>query len=43
MVEFEIKDGVAIIPEGTTVVPKLAFANQAELKEITIPEGVTTI
>jgi hypothetical protein len=43
MVEFEIKDGIAIIPEGTTVVPKLAFANQAELREITILEGVTII
>lgn len=43
MEKFEINYGIAIIPEGTTVVPKLAFASQAELKEITIPEGVTTI
>ena len=25
MARFEIKDGVAIIPEGTTVIPTTAF------------------
>jgi hypothetical protein len=37
------KDGVAIIPEGTTEIGKYAFSYCASLKSITIPEGVTEI
>ena len=43
MSQFEIKDGVAIIPEGTTVIEFAAFKNCVELHSVTIPESVTTI
>ena len=37
------KNGVAIIPEGTTEIGELAFAFCDSLKNITIPESVTEI
>lgn len=37
------KDGVAIIPEGTTEIGKYAFAVCNSLKSVTIPESVTEI
>lgn len=43
MTNFEIKDGTAIIPEGTTVIPKRAFYDCQELKRVVIPEGVELI
>ena len=43
MAKFEIKDGVAIIPEGTTKIEPYAFAGSTILKSIIIPESVTEI
>ena len=43
MAEFEIKDGVAIIPEGVTEIGNDAFHGCTSLESITIPEGVTKI
>ena len=43
MAKFEIKDGVAIIPEGTTEIGYAAFKNCTSLKSVTIPESVTEI
>ena len=43
MAQFEIKDGVAIIPEGTTEIGGWAFCDRTSLKSITIPESVTKI
>lgn len=43
MAAFEIKDGAAIIPEGTTVIPQQAFCECLELISITIPDSVTII
>ena len=43
MAEFEIKDGVAIIPEGTTEIGQWFFAQDLSLKSVTIPESVTKI
>ena len=43
MTNFEIKDGTAIIPIGTTVIPKRAFYDCQELKRVVIPEGVELI
>ena len=43
MAKFEIKDGVAIIPEGTTEIGGWAFEGCTLLKSITIPESVTEI
>ena len=43
MAEFEIKDGVAIIPEGVTEIGDDAFHGCTSLESITIPEGVTKI
>ena len=37
------KNGVAIIPEGTTEIGELAFACCDSLKSVTIPESVTEI
>ena len=38
MAKYEIKDGVGIIPEGTTKIEDHAFDNCAELTSITIPD-----
>lgn len=43
MAQFKIKDGVAIIPEGTTEIGTLAFKGCTSLQNITIPESVTKI
>ena len=39
----DIKDGVAIIPEGSTKITHAAFENCAELKSVVIPDSVTII
>ena len=43
MAEYEIKDGVCIIPEGTTEIGDLAFLNKDALTNIVIPDSVTEI
>ena len=43
MAQFEIKDGVGIIPDGTKKIKKYAFTGCTSLKSITIPESVTNI
>ena len=43
MTQFEIKDGVAIIPEGTTEIPFRAFINCEDLTSVVIPDSVTCI
>ena len=41
--KFEIKDGVCIIPEGTTEIGDYAFNSCDELTSIVIPNSVTSI
>ena len=43
MADFEIKNGVAVIPEGTTTIGEFAFYRCISLQSITIPESVTKI
>lgn len=43
MANYEIKDGIGIIPDGETTVANLAFSRCEELTKVIIPEGVTTI
>ena len=43
MAQFEIKDGIAIIPEGTTCIEREAFLGCTSLESVTIPESVTEI
>ena len=43
MAEYEIKDGVGIIPEGTTRIPYESFKDCKELTKVVIPNTVTTI
>ena len=43
MAKFEIKDGVATIPEGTTEIETFAFNQCTSLKSVVIPKGVTVI
>jgi hypothetical protein len=44
MAQFEINDGVAIIPEGTTEIGEWFFARDyLSLKSVTISESVTKI
>ena len=43
MADFEIKNGVAVIPEGTTTIGEFAFKDCSSLQSIAIPEGVTKI
>lgn len=40
---FSIQNGVAIIPQGTTIINDRAFFCCPELTSVVIPEGVTTI
>lgn len=42
MADFEIKDGVAIIPEGTTVIEYLYYGHDC-ITSVAIPESVTYI
>ncbi len=41
--EYKVKNGVGIIPQGTKNIVTEAFANCEELTAIEIPEGVTSI
>ena len=43
MAQFEIKDGIAIIPEGTKIIPNEAFRGCASLTNVVIPNSVTVI
>ena len=43
MAQFEIKDGVAIIPEETKIIPCEAFEDCTSLISIVIPNSVTNI
>ena len=43
MAKYEIKDGVGIIPEGTTKIETGAFEECSDLKSIVIPNSVTII
>ena len=43
MIQFEIKDGVAIIPEGTSEIPDRAFYDCSSLTSVVIPESVKII
>ncbi len=43
MAKFEIKDGVAIIPEGTTKIEEKAFYSETSLECVVIPKGVSEI
>ena len=43
MAKYEIKDGVGIIPEGTTKIEMGAFKNCKELRDLKIPRSVTRI
>ena len=43
MTQFEIKDGVAIIPKGMTELPFRAFINCEDLTTVVIPDSVTCI
>ena len=40
---YEVKDGVGIIPDGTTEIEENAFYDCEDLKSITIPSSVTSI
>lgn len=43
MAEYEVKNGVGIIPEGTKILESYAFKNCEELKSIVIPGTVEVI
>ena len=43
MANYEIKDGVGIIPEGEKTIANMAFAYCEELTKVVIPSSVTTI
>ena len=43
MAKYEIKNGVGIIPPGTTKIDDYAFMNCSDLTEIVIPDTVTRI
>ena len=43
MADFEVKDGVGIIPEGTTIISVAAFKDCKELTSVVIPDSVQEI
>ena len=43
MTQFPVQNGVAIIPQGTTIIDDYAFFGCQDLTTVVIPEGVTTI
>lgn len=43
MAKYEIKDGVGIIPEGTTRIERDAFSGSENLRSVVIPDSVTEI
>ena len=43
MAAYEIKDGVGIIPEGTSIILSKAFINCEELRKVVIPTSVEYI
>lgn len=43
MIQFPVQNGVAIIPQGTTIINDYAFFGCQDLTTVVIPEGVTTI
>jgi len=43
MAKYEIKDGVGIIPEGTTKIERDAFWGCENLRSVIIPDTVTEI
>lgn len=43
MSQFEIIDGVAVIPEGTQHIAMHAFKDCTELERVVLPEGIKTI
>ena len=43
MAKYEVKDGVGIIPEGTTEIGMSAFEDCKELTSVIIPNSVTEI
>ena len=43
MAEYEIKDGVAIIPEGTKEIESRAFEDCTDLTSVVIPNSVERI
>lgn len=43
MADFEVKDGVGIIPEGTTEISVAAFKDCKELTSVVIPDSVQVI
>ena len=43
MAFYDVKEGVAIIPDSETRIERLAFADCTDLKSVTIPGSVTEI
>ena len=43
MTHFPVQNGLAIIPQGTTIINDRAFFGCQDLTTVIIPEGVTTI
>lgn len=40
---FEVKNGVAVFPEGIKEIPAKAFENNADVQSVVCPQGVTAI